>query len=246
MVSIEFNDIDLSTYDLEIHTLDLMLTKERKSIQLQDRAYSFGGIQTGRTIVAGCRIFGADLTDVLKNLDNIYSVLNVRGPRKLSFGHQDDRYWLAEFESLTGPFDGIGAYDVEIVFYAADPLAYGNTKQVVTQYVNNNSFTFNVDVNGTAETSPVISMTFSSNANPNTFMIENITIGEAFYYSPATLTQNQVVIIDCNRWYAESNNQSVMKDVDGTFLKMIPGNNTIKVLNGNPGILKIEYYPRYV
>jgi hypothetical protein len=77
-------------------------------------------------------------------------------------------------------------------------------------------------------------------------MIENITIGEAFYYSPATLTQNQVVIIDCNRWYAESNNQSVMKDVDGTFLKMIPGNNTIKVLNGNPGILKIEYYPRYV
>jgi predicted phage tail component-like protein len=136
MVSITFNGTDLSTFGLELQQITAPITQEAKFAQLQDKAYLFEAVRPGKVIQLSCIIYADNLTDLLTKIDNINKVIAIKEPKPLILGHQTDRYWMAQFQQMTGPFTGIGAYEIELVFFAADPLAYAVDETIYITTLN--------------------------------------------------------------------------------------------------------------
>lgn len=248
MVSIKFNGDDLSTHGLEIHTLILPFSRERKSVQLRNKEFSVGSVTPGKTIIAGCRVFGDDLSDLLTNMDNINEILNVKGEKKLEFGHLTDRYWMAEFENISGPFTGIGAYEVELTFFAPDPYAYSITEQIVPKTINLSPFSFEINVNGSAPTTPLYYLTPNvGGLNPGTLYIWNKTTDEKILIEHNWFTSSKTLLIDTQRWIVEFNGDPVMESIEGEFPFLVQGKNNIEIAGaGTNTDLKIKYRERFV
>lgn len=248
MVSISFNNNDLSDHGLEIHTLNLPLTRERKSTQLEDREFSVGNVTLGKTIQARCRIFGDNLADLLSNIDNINKILNVEGEKKLEFGHLTDRYWMAEFESISGPFTGIGAYEVELAFFAADPYAYSISVINFGEMIKSTTHVFNVTTGGTAPTRPkYLLIPLTENINSGIIQVTNKTTNKTLKIEHSGIVTGSQIIIDTEKWIVKLDGSPIMTSIEGEFPILLPGTNLMEIKNGGlDTYCNVEFYNRYV
>jgi len=246
MVSIEFNGTDLSTFGLELQQITAPLTQEGKFAQLQDKAYRFEAVRPGKVIQLSCIIYADNLTDLLTNIDNINKVIAIKESKQLILGHQTDRYWLAQFQQMSGPFTGIGAYEVELVFFAADPLAYAVDETIYTTTLNTDPWIGTLNVGGTAEASPVYTLTPQNGPFGDQVVVTNITTGQTLIIDKEPVV-GDVIVIDTERWIVTNNSIPIMNLIEGQFPRLKPGNNSLNISGlGDSPQLKVEYRGRFI
>lgn len=246
MVSITFNGTDLSTFGLELQQITAPFTQEAKFAQLQDKAYLFEAVRPGKVIQLSCIIYADNLTDLLTKIDNINKVIAIKEPKPLILGHQTDRYWLAQFQQMTGPFTGIGAYEVELVFFAADPLAYAVDETIYITTLNTDPWIRTLNVRGTAEASPVYTLTVGSAPYGSKIQFSNQKTSQTLILNQAPSAGDKYVI-DTVRWLVLKNGVPAMKVVEGQFPFAKPGSNTLSLSGAGAGAtLKVQYHARFV
>lgn len=246
MVSITFNGTDLSTFGLELQQITAPFTQEAKFAQLQDKAYLFEAVRPGKVIQLSCIIYADNLTDLLTKIDNINKVIAIKEPKPLILGHQTDRYWLAQFQQMTGPFTGIGAYEIELVFFAADPLAYAVDETIYITTLNTDPWTRTLNVRGTAEASPVYTLTVGSAPYGSKIQFSNQKTSQTLILNQAPSAGDKYVI-DTVRWLVLKNGVPAMKVVEGQFPFAKPGSNTLSLSGAGAGAtLKVQYHARFV
>ena len=246
MVSITFNGTDLSTFGLELQQIVAPITQEAKFAQLQDKAYLFEAVRPGKVIQLSCIIYADNLTDLLTKIDNINKVIAIKEPKPLILGHQTDRYWMAQFQQMTGPFTGIGAYEIELVFFAADPLAYAVDETIYITTLNTDPWIRTLNVRGTAEASPVYTLTPQSGPFGDQIIFTNITTGQTLIIDKEPVV-GDVIVIDTERWIVTNNSIPIMNLIEGQFPRLKPGNNSLNISGlGNSPQLKVEYRGRFI
>ena len=246
MVSITFNDTDLSTFGLELQQIVAPITQEAKFAQLQDKAYLFEAVRPGKVIQLSCIIYADNLTDLLTNIDNINKVVVIKEPKPLILGHQTDRYWMAQFQQMTGPFTGIGAYEIELVFFAADPLAYAVDETVYITTLNTDPWIRTLNVRGTAPAAPIYTLTVGSAPYGSKIQFSNQKTSQTLILNQAPSAGDKYVI-DTVRWLVLKNGVPAMKVVEGQFPFAKPGSNTLSLSGAGAGAtLKVQYHARFV
>lgn len=246
MVSVKFNGTDLADYGLELRQVVAPLTQEAKFAQLQDKAYRFEAIRPGKIIQLSSIIYADHLSDLLTKIDNINRVIAIKESKELILGHQTDRYWLAEFQQMSGPFTGIGAYEVELVFFAADPLAYAVDETIYITTLNTDPWIGTLNVGGTAEASPVYTLTPQSGPFGDQIIFTNITTGQTLIIDKEPVV-GDVIVIDTERWIVTNNSIPIMNLIEGQFPRLKPGNNSLNISGlGDSPQLKVEYRGRFI
>lgn len=246
MVSITFNGTDLSTFGLELQQITAPFTQEAKFAQLQDKAYLFEAVRPGKVIQLSCIIYADNLTDLLTKIDNINKVIAIKEPKPLILGHQTDRYWMAQFQQMTGPFTGIGAYEIELVFFAADPLAYAVDETIYITTLNTDPWIRTLNVRGTAEASPIYTLTVGSAPYGSKIQFSNQKTSQTLILNQAPSAGDKYVI-DTVRWLVLKNGVPAMKVVEGQFPFAKPGSNTLSLSGAGAGAtLKVQYHARFV
>lgn len=246
MVSITFNGTDLSTFGLELQQITAPFTQEAKFAQLQDKAYLFEAVRPGKVIQLSCIIYADNLTDLLTKIDNINKVIAIKEPKPLILGHQTDRYWMAQFQQMTGPFTGIGAYEIELVFFAADPLAYAVDETIYITTLNTDPWIRTLNVRGTAEASPIYTLTVGSAPYGSKIQFSNQKTSQTLILNQAPSAGDKYVI-DTVRWLVLKNGVPAMKVVEGQFPFAKPGSNTLFLSGAGAGAtLKVQYHARFV
>ncbi len=246
MVSITFNGTDLSTFGLELQQITAPFTQEAKFAQLQDKAYLFEAVRPGKVIQLSCIIYADNLTDLLTNIDNINKVIAIKEPKPLILGHQTDRYWLAQFQQMSGPFTGIGAYEIELVFFAADPLAYAVDETIYITTLNTDPWIRTLNVRGTAPAAPIYTLTVGSAPYGSKIQFSNQKTSQTLILNQAPSAGDKYVI-DTVRWLVLKNGVPAMKVVEGQFPFAKPGSNTLSLSGAGAGAtLKVQYHARFV
>ncbi len=246
MVSITFNGTDLSTFGLELQQITAPFTQEAKFAQLQDKAYLFEAVRPGKVIQLSCIIYADNLTDLLTKIDNINKVIAIKEPKPLILGHQTDRYWLAQFQQMTGPFTGIGAYEIELVFFAADPLAYAVDETIYITTLNTDPWIRTLNVRGTAPAAPIYTLTVGSAPYGSKIQFSNQKTSQTLILNQAPSAGDKYVI-DTVRWLVLKNGVPAMKVVEGQFPFAKPGSNTLSLSGAGAGAtLKVQYHARFV
>ena len=246
MVSITFNGTDLSTFGLELQQIAAPFTQEAKFAQLQDKAYLFEAVRPGKVIQLSCIIYADNLTDLLTNIDNINKVIAIKEPKPLILGHQTDRYWMAQFQQMTGPFTGIGAYEIELVFFAADPLAYAVDETIYITTLNTDPWIRTLNVRGTAPAAPIYTLTVGSAPYGSKIQFSNQKTSQTLILNQAPSAGDKYVI-DTVRWLVLKNGVPAMKVVEGQFPFAKPGSNTLSLSGAGAGAtLKVQYHARFV
>lgn len=246
MVSVKFNGTDLSDYGLELRQVVAPLTQEAKFAQLQDKAYRFEAVRPGKVIQLSCIVYADDLEDLLDKLDNINKAIAIRESKELVLGHQADRYWLAQFQQMSGPFTGIGAYEAELIFFAADPLAYAVDKTIYTTTLNTDPWTGTMNVAGTTEASPIYTLTPQNGPFGDQIILANITTGQTLIIDKEPVV-GDVIVIDTERWIVTNNSIPIMNLIEGQFPRLKPGNNSLNISGlGDSPQLKVEYRGRFI
>ena len=246
MVSITFNGTDLSTFGLELQQIAAPFTQEAKFAQLQDKAYLFEAVRPGKVIQLSCIIYADNLTDLLTKIDNINKVIAIKEPKPLILGHQTDRYWMAQFQQMTGPFTGIGAYEIELVFFAADPLAYAVDETMYITTLNTDPWIRTLNVRGTAPAAPIYTLTVGSAPYGSKIQFSNQKTSQTLILNQAPSAGDKYVI-DTVRWLVLKNGVPAMKVVEGQFPFAKPGSNTLSLSGAGAGAtLKVQYHARFV
>jgi len=246
MVSITFNGTDLSTFGLELQQITAPFTQEAKFAQLQDKAYLFEAVRPGKVIQLSCIIYADNLTDLLTKIDNINKVIAIKEPKPLILGHQTDRYWMAQFQQMTGPFTGIGAYEIELVFFAADPLAYAVDETIYITTLNTDPWIRTLNVRGTAPAAPIYTLTVGSAPYGSKIQFSNQKTSQTLILNQAPSAGDKYVI-DTVRWLVLKNGVPAMKVVEGQFPFAKPGSNTLSLSGAGAGAtLKVQYHARFV
>jgi len=246
VASFTFNGTNLEQYGLEINRILSPFRFEPKYAQLADRAYGFRALRLGKNIRVTGYVYANNSEDLLTKLDAIQAVLNVPQVAALTFDHQPDRYWLAQFESFSGPFTGIGAYEVEINFYAPDPMAYAISETISTLPVNTDPWTGTLQVGGTAPAAPIYTLTVGSAPYGSKIQFSNQKTSQTLILNQAPSAGDKYVI-DTVRWLVLKNGVPAMKVVEGQFPFAKPGSNTLSLSGAGAGAtLKVQYYARFV
>jgi len=163
MVSITFNGTDLSTFGLELQQIVAPITQEAKFAQLQDKAYLFEAVRPGKVIQLSCIIYADNLTDLLTKIDNINKVIAIKEPKPIDSRPPDRSLLDGAVPTDDRPrLQESAAYEIELVFFAADPLAYAVDETIYITTLNTDPWIRTLNVRGTAPAAPIYTLTVGS------------------------------------------------------------------------------------
>jgi len=242
--SLTFNDTDLSAYGLiVISRTSSDFRQEVDYTQLLDIAYPFGATRAAKLIHLRIAVTGSSYADVESKLDSIKLILNQRDTKHLILDTQDDRYFKAQFVSLSGQYQSLTLFTGELSFICPDPLAYDNDET---------SSDFNLDVSdpktitettgGTGYIKPVYTLKAGEGLTDITIKVECIETVEELQWT-GSLANGEELEIDVANWTVKKEGDASMATVTGLFPRMLPNeDNRIKVTAfSTTGTMNITY-----
>jgi len=144
------------------------------------------------------------------------------------------------------PFTGIGAYEIELVFFAADPLAYAVDETIYITTLNTDPWIRTLNVRGTAPAAPIYTLTVGSAPYGSKIQFSNQKTSQTLILNQAPSAGDKYVI-DTVRWLVLKNGVPAMKVVEGQFPFAKPGSNTLSLSGAGAGAtLKVQYHARFV
>ena len=242
--SLTFNGTDLDTYGLVVVNRTSPGFRQRVDYtQLLDIAYPFGATREAKFISLAITVVGSSHADVESKLDSIKLILNQRDTKHLILDTQDDRYFNAQFVSLSGRYQSPVAFVGGLDFICPDPLAYDNSET---------SSDFNLDVSdpktitettgGTGYIKPVYTLKAGEALNAVTIKVECIETVEELQWT-GSLANGEELEIDVANWTVKKEGSASMATVTGRFPRMLPNeDNSIKVTAfSTTGTMNITY-----
>ena len=131
----------------------------------------------------------------------------------------------------------------DLRFICDDPFIRYISKLRDKTTISSSPTSFNFEVGGIVETRPVI--TFSPSGNDLTSCtLENLTTGQSMSFT-ATVSDGNVLEIDCDNLTVTNNNVDAIGDFSGDFLKLIPGTNYMK-FTGSDNVIKIDWFNKWI
>jgi len=242
--SFSFNSVDMADYGLRLRRHDEPFAQETEGLQLLDRAHGLGSRRPAVTIDLAVVVVAASFAALVSNLDDIKAALNYRTEKSLAFDSVTDRYWLARFKSITKTAGTATTWEGAIAFDIFDPAAYATAETDHDHTVDEDPETVTETASGTEQAQPFITLTCDSTLTAATVEIENETSGETIEWT-GDLVANDVLTIDCETGVVKLNGVEDMETVDGQFLHLLAGDNSI-VITGFSGNLNFTYRARYV
>lgn len=258
-----FNDVDFSgaDYDLIITRSPYALSPS-STIPTMSSPYnpgSYGGDRypNGREFGVGVLVSGSSASDLKSNLDNIMLVLNEAAPKKLEFGVQSDRYWMAQLSGGSEVrYVGNNEAEFDLHFFCPDPHAFADSATNVSDTAAASPHTTTVTsashITGSAATRPIITLNPSN--SPADITIENDLTGEtATYGTSYTTGASNRIRLHCGlfRWQTSTDSGSTWSDAmgssSGTFFELLPGqDNDIIITGPTGGDIDIDFTNRYL
>ena len=156
-LSVKFNDIELN------EILDVEIGFNPFEGADWERSLNSIPVATGSTLVnskVGAKTISMPFTmkgDINTKYDNLQRILNVSEPKKLTFGHMPNRYFLAvttgktDFKEVRKGFIGHGT----ITWLIPDGVSHSTDTKIVTASVVDGILTANVKHNGSDDIWPV-------------------------------------------------------------------------------------------
>jgi phage-related protein len=240
----KFNNIDMSSYDLELLNYPNEFFQDTESLQARDRAWGLTSKRMPQMVSFYVGIKGSGLSDLLSNLDDIKQALNQVTDCKLEIASITDRYWMARFSGMIEEQCSAKRWKGMINFILFDNMAYDNTEEDNNHTINEDPESFTETNPGTGNAKVVITLTCDDDLGEVTIGIENLTSGELFEWT-GEINISDVLVIDCETMQVTLNDVVAMTGVDGRFIQLLPGNNSIEV-TGFSGNLNFTYRPRYI
>lgn len=190
MITINFNDIDLTKYFnvLEVER-ELLPARENYSIESEFRhGKAFDGYKyNSREIKVKAIILAENTVELQKVKRELAGLLDVPEPAKLSFSDEPDKYYLAILDGTTDVSQLMGFGSVELSFSCYDPFAYSSSETVVE---NDGSGSLPIEYAGTFKTFPVIEAEMTSKNSLVAFINQS---GKILQFGDPALIDTQVV-----------------------------------------------------
>jgi len=182
--SITFNDVYLGDYGLVVTDHNLLVGQQASFVQLKDKSSAGESWLPPKVISLQVAVTGESNAVLKTNLDNIRKALNERDDKELKSDIQNDRYWLARFESFNGAFYTPILFLANLTFTCYDPLAYGIDPEIDTPHViNADPKTIEEITGGTAIIEPIYTLVAGEALNAVTIKVENTDTGEELIWS---------------------------------------------------------------
>ncbi len=246
--SLSFNGFDLGVYGLIVTGHDISTEHRALSTQLLDKSHAGYSFRTPKSISLDVVVVGTSLTNLKSQLDNIRNILNEKASANLILDIQNDRYWLARFESFNGKYHSPLMFSGNLIFTCYDPLAYsvselshGHTLDV------EDPKTIEETTGGTALIEPVYTFTAGDDITPATLKVKNLNLDEELTWV-GNITTAQTLVVDVPRWIVELVGSASMSGVSGQFPRLLPGQvNNVKITGfGLLGTLNIKYRNKFM
>ena len=246
--SLSFNGTDLSSYELiVISRTSSEFSQEVGYTQLLDAAYPFGATRTAKPIRLRVVVTGTSYADIEDNLDSIKRVLNERDSKHLILDTQDDRYFKAQFISLSGQYQSPTSFAGELSFICTDPLAYDNDETFSPHDVDADPKTITEATGGSGFIKPVYTLKAGEELSDVTIKVENLDTVEELQWT-GSLADGEELEIDVANWLVKKEGDASMATVTGQFPRLLPNyDNRIKVTSfSTTGTLNITYRDVYL
>lgn len=246
--SIEFNSVDLSTYNLVVNSAKTnRQAQDLNFVRLHDRAYAFPSGKQPKIISLEVSVTGTSRSNLDSNLDDIKLALVTEVSKVLKRDALSGRYWNALLQLLEGNYYSATLWRGLIIFHCADPLAYANTQTSSDHDIDADPDTVIETPGGTSYIEPVYTLTAGEDLTDITLKVENIDTGEELIWE-GSLDDTKELEINLPLWIVKKEGVADMDDVSGQFPRLKPAqDNHIKVTDfGSLGALNITYRDTYL
>ena len=247
--SLSFDGNDLSDYELVVTSPDMnRFSQNVPSIQLQDRGYAFRPQRQPRLITVQFDVTGSTRSVLNSNLDTIKRILTTLVVKHLIFDTLTTRYFNAIVQNFGGQYLSATLFRGDMTFTCPDPVAYSTTETSSDFDIDADPKTITEVVDGSAFLLPVYTLVAGENLAGITLLVENLTTLEELSIASLTMTNTEILVIDCERWLVTLESAAEMSNVTGKFPRLEPNlTNSIKVTAfGALGTLNITYREAYL
>jgi len=252
--SIVIGGTDLATYKLVVvsHTAT-DFGQSPDYVQLLDKAYTFGAHRPAKTILLGVVVTGTSRANLEINLNEVKYFLNVRDTQTLILDVLSDRYFNAQFVSLTGRYQSPISFAGDLEFVCPDPLAYDNDLVSSNHNIDADPKTVTETTHGSGYSTPVYTLTAGEALTDVTIKLECVETAEELQWV-GSLANTDVLVVDSTTWLVTKEGAASMATVTGQFPRLIPGGGVVahaachvKVTGfSTTGTLNIAYRDTYV
>lgn len=127
MWSINWNGQDMAQYGFLLQSHRISLSRSVESLQVQNRAWSTKGKGDPAVITLQVYITGISREQALSNYSTIRGLLDQDDECVLKIDQYTDRYWMAQFNSMTDPvFVGKSLLSATVIMTCYDKNSYSN------------------------------------------------------------------------------------------------------------------------
>lgn len=242
--SLSFNGTDLSAYGLYVLSRDIPIYQMADEIQLQDRTYADRSRVVAKSISLSIEIVGTDAETLKANVDTVKRILNTQMDAILILDVESDRYWLVRLERLTGSYT-YRIFKGNLSFSCYDPYAYDVEETDSPHVIDESPETVVEETSGTARIEPVYTLIADDDLPATTVSILNTETNMTLEWT-GDIEDDDVLVIDCQKWLVTLNGVPSMGTVDGQFPYLLPGQENELQVSGFSGTLGIKYRNRYV
>jgi len=219
-----------------------------KRMELTERAFSDGGINKGDDMIdiRSLKLEGELLANSDGEYDSKWNELILK-MTQVEF-YLEDGSWqilIAGAKRIDQTFDKslrkrLGQIEIELV--ASDPFWEHKDLSTKEESCPAPPEEFVVTNDGSYVAYPVITITANAN-NPN-MTLKNITDNNAiFSYIDSGFLITKVLVVDCKKGTVKLDGTNTIRYFAGQFLRLLPGNNTIRYEGANATV-KFEFYRR--
>jgi len=240
------------SHDIAIEQINVKVAKTLSKADLPKAHGSVIPIALRKEITAKIRgtVIGSDYDDLRSNLDDIKSALEKTSEQKLTM--DDDRYLMVQYQDFDYSYKTLRRF-AEFSFGLVASNPFWLSQALVTDTRSPQSGVgYVIANNGNAP--PRIRVTIKNNTGASlvdAIKLQNTTRGETFQYRGTLASGKSLVVnnrMDADDFIVANDGTNDIKNFEGDFLMLSPGNNTIVFISsGAPNVeVKLEYRDTYL
>lgn len=220
--TVTFNDVVLSDLYtiINVHRPMAGMTNETQEISGFDGTRIVGSHIPSANITMRVIIKDMPELDRREALHQLSAIIHTDEPKRLEFGSDNGRYYMAKFDGQPEPQEYMSATVVELTFMLEQAVLYGKTKTATVPSGGSVTFT----VGGTYVTRPTIEGASIEGSNG----LWGLRLDDGDVMRMEATTTARPVSIDCESRVAFYNSTLVAPTPESDWFEMSPGQHTIQ------------------
>ena len=238
--SVKFNGVELTTKYLVVNVTRPYpsLTLDTRTVPGRDGSILLGAQYAPLEINMELVARGGTHASRRAALRTLMSTLNVTEPKRLEFGDDGGKYYLAIPANNGKPENWINADAMQLTFYAADPVMYSGDSRATATYASSK-----YTVTGTYKTGLYITV---AGAQPGTSGYFGLRLNDVDIIKIPLLSGSHAVVVDCDTRTITVDNVATLPTIDSDWFVVDPGKHKVVSYIGSKSSMTVQYWPRWL